>query len=296
MEAVERELDFRGCKTFCKIWTGTASGKKPLLCLHGGPGATHDYLEPLGALAELEGRTVVMYDQIGNGRSSKPKDSSFWRLDVFLDELAAVRSGLGLEETHILGQSWGGMLALEHLLAKAGGVASLILADSLCSVPQWIAEANTLRSRLPKEARKALERHEQDGSFESLEFQEAMELYYKLHLCRLDPWPECLQRTMRFASENPEIYRHMFGASEFIADGTLKDWDVTGRLGEISVPTLVVSGRFDESTPAIAETLRGGILRSESVIFERSSHMPHLEEPELFLRTVGDFLNRAEGR
>jgi proline-specific peptidase len=118
--------------------------------------------------------------------------------------------------------------------------------------------------------------------------------FYRRHLCRRDPWPEELNRSFAKVEQNPEVYATMCGPSDFHVVGTLKDWDVTARLGEIGVPTLVVSGGYDEMTPAIADTVRRGIPGAEAVLFEEASHMAHLEEPERFLQVVGSFLDRVD--
>jgi proline-specific peptidase len=290
----EDYLSFCGYNVWYRVvGTDEAPGKSPLLCLHGGPGATHDYLEPLEALAGT-GRRVIFYDQLGAGNSDHPKKPALWTVSLFLEELAALRRHLQLDQVHLLGQSWGGMLAMEHALTRAEGLRSLILADSLASMPQWSTETNRLRSRLPSDVQETLLNHETAGTTDDAAYQEAMLVFYRRHVCRLDPWPECLVRTFAKVAENPEVYQTMIGPSEFHVTGTLKDWDIRNRLGEISVPTLVMAGRYDEATPAITGALHRGIAGSELVIFEESAHMPHLEETDRYLEVITDFLNRVE--
>jgi proline-specific peptidase len=286
-------VDFRDHKVWYRIvGEGEDAGKLPLLCLHGGPGCPHDYLEPLEAAAD--GRRAIFHDQLGCGNSDQPHDPSLWSVDLFVEEVGVIRNALGLERVHILGQSWGGMLAMEYALTKPEGLASLIIAGSPASIPQWIAEANRLRAELPPEVQAALTKHEEAGTTDAPEYQEAMLVFYARHVCRLDPWPDCVARAFEKLTQNPEVYNTMNGPSEFHVTGTLKNWDITGRLGEIRVPTLVASGRYDEATPAIAETVHRGITGSEWVIFEESSHLPHIEEPEKFMQVLGQFLSRVE--
>ena len=161
---------------------------------------------------------------------------------------------------------------------------------------QWVAEANRLRSELPPDVQEALLRHEAAGTTDDPEYQEAMQVYYDRHLCRLHPMPECVSRTFEKLSRDPEVYAVMNGPSEFCVTGVIRDWDITSRLGEIRVPTLILSGRYDEATPAIAETVHRGIPGSEWVLFEHSAHMPHVEESDRFLRVLADFLDRVEAR
>ncbi len=270
-------------------------GKIPMLCLHGGPGATYDYLEPLGAMAAT-GRRIVFYDQLGSGNSDHPQDPSALTIASFIEELVELRHALGLNHVHIFGQSWGGMLAMEYALTQPAGLASLIIADSPASTPQWIAEINRLRCELPAEVQATLLKHEDAGTTDDPAYQEAVMMFYRRHVCRLDPWPDCLNRTFGKMTQSPEVYRTMWGPSEFHVTGTLKDWNILDRLVEMSVPALVVGGRYDEATPAVSETVHKGIPGSELVIFENSSHMPHLEETGLYLKTLADFMDRVESR
>ncbi|MEI6452404.1 MAG: alpha/beta hydrolase, partial [Actinomycetes bacterium] len=140
----------------------------------------------------------------------------------------------------------------------------------------------------------ALTRHEAAGTTDSAEYQEAMMVYYARHVCRLDPWPECLLRAYARLGADPEVYNTMWGPSEFHVTGTLKEWDVRGRLAGITAPALVVGGRYDECTPAIQEDLHRRLPGSEWTVFERSAHLPHLEEPERFREVVEAFLERVE--
>jgi proline-specific peptidase len=287
-------VSFRGYKVWYRVvGDGETPGKSPLLCLHGGPGATHDYLEPLEETAAT-GRRVIFYDQLGAGNSDHPHNPSLWTVPLFVEELGVVREALGLERVHILGQSWGGMLGMEYALTQPPGLASLIVADSPASMPQWVAEANRLRAELPSDVQEKLLQHEAAGTTDDPAYQEAVLVFYGRHLCRLDPWPDCLNRSFEKLAEDPEVYNTMNGPSEFHVIGVIKDWDIVNRLGEIRVPTLVISGRYDEATPAIAGTVHRGIPGSEWILFENSAHMPHLEETERYLRVLTSFLDRVE--
>jgi len=283
-----------------KVWyriVGRAEtpGKVPLLCLHGGPGVPHDYLEPLEALA-AGGRQVVFYDQLGCGNSDVPDDPSLWRMERFLEEIDAVRKALQLEDIHLLGQSWGGMLAMQYALRQPRGLCSLVLASAPASSRQWAAEAKRLREELPAETQETLSRHEEAGTTDDPSYVEAMMGFYRRHVCRLNPWPECLDRALEKLMRNPVVYLTMWGDSEFHVTGNLKDWDVSGRLNEIVLPTLLTSGRYDEATPAVMETIHQGIPGSKWVIFEQSAHEAHLEETERYLQVIDTFLEEVESR
>ena len=217
-----------------------------------------------------------------------------WTVDLFVEEVGAVRGALGLERVHLLGQSWGGMLAMEYALTQPAGLAGLIIADSPASMIQWVSEANLLREALPPEVQQTLLKHEADGTEDSPEYQEAVLVFYRRHVCRRDPFPACVDRSFARLALNPEVYHTMNGPSEFHVVGTLKEWDITNRLGEIRTPTLVIGGRYDEATPAITGTVHRGIPGSEWVIFEDSAHLPHVEETERYMQVLNGFLTRVE--
>ncbi|TMC03343.1 MAG: alpha/beta fold hydrolase [Chloroflexi bacterium] len=300
----EGTVEFRGWRTWYRV-TGSldpSSPLAPIVLLHGGPGATHDYLDAMRGLAG-SGRAVVQYDQLGNGRSTHLRDrgADFWTVGLFCDELHNLLAGLGLAGDgaagrgyHLLGQSWGGCLALEHALRQPPGLRSLVLADTLSSVPDFAAECQRLLAGLPPDVQATIRRHEEAGTTADPAYVEACMVFYKRHVCRLDTWPDEVLRSFQAIDDDPTVYGTMNGPSEFTVIGTIRDWQVTERLGEIRVPTLIVSGRHDETTPRLQETLRDGIAGSEWVCFEDSSHMPHLEEPERWLETVGAFLGRAD--
>lgn len=257
------------------------SSKLPLLCLHGGPGIPHDYLEPLEALAHT-GRRVIFYDQLGCGNSDRAKNADLYSIDLFKAELVAIRSALNLNQIHLFGQSWGGCLALEHTLSQPIGLASLILASTPANIQQFVAEAYNLMNALPEEIKEIIDRHEAAGTTQDPGYKQAIKVFNQCFLCRLDPWPSCLTTAYSKAG------------TDFRGAGKIIDWTVENRLNEVSVPTLLLSGRYDEVTPACVEKLKQGISSSEWVLFENSSHMPHLEETERFLQVLDEFLSRVE--
>ena len=293
MREQEGYVPVDGFRVWYRIVGGGAQNEKvPLMILHGGPGAPHDYLENLEALAS-EQRRVIFYDQLGCGRSDQPDDPALCYVARFADELETMREALGLERVHILGQSWGGMLAQEYALRQPHGLVSLILANTSSSIPLWIAEANRLRAELPPEVNQALLKHEQAGTTDSQEYLDAVQVFYDRHVCRVRPLPDYVQRAF---DQIGFVYNYMNGPSEFHVIGVIKDWDRTARLPEIHVPTLIISGLHDESTPAINEILHKGIAGSEWVMLPNSSHLAHVEEPERYMQVVNAFLDRVESK
>lgn len=263
----------------------------PVLILHGGPGAGHDYLEPLEGLAT--DRPVIFYDQLGCGRSDQPDDRNLWQIERFVAEIDTVRIALGLDRVHLLGQSWGGWLAIEYMLTRPSGIASLVLASTSASVPQFVAEASRLKAELPMETRETMKRYEEAKDFRNPEYEAATMVFYQNYLCRLSEWPDCIMRSIANLDGNA-VYETMNGPNEFMVVGNLKKWDRTDRLEEISVPTLITVGRYDELTPACAETLHQGIAESRLVVFEESAHEAHIEETDRYLKVVSDFLADVE--
>ena len=267
----------------------------PLVVLHGGPGATHDYLLTLTDLAD--GRAVVFYDQIGNGRSTHypQRGADFWTVDLFVRELHNLVGALGIAgRHHVLGSSWGGFLGQEYALTDPPGLRSLVLADTAASFPDFVAEANGLRGELPPEVEATLRRHEEAGTTDDPEYEEACMVFYKRHLCRLETWPDELVESFQWIARDPTVYHTMNGPSEFHVIGSIKEWQSKDRLGGIEVPTLLTSGRYDEATPALQETLRAGIPDCEWVLFEESSHTPFIEERERYMQVVGDWLAKHD--
>jgi proline-specific peptidase len=293
----EGYVPFRGGRTWYRSLAAASEhdARLPLLCLHGGPGANWLHLKPYEALANE--RRVVFYDQIGSGNSGleEPHEVSIWQPELFVEEVGVVREALGLERVHVLGHSWGGMLGMQYATEQPEGLVSLIVESSPPSVPEWMPEVARLRSELPPEVEATLREHEEAGTTDSPEYEEASMVFYRRHVCRTEPWPDWLVECFEKLEANPEVYHAMNGPSEFHVIGTIRNWDITPRLGRIQMPTLVFSGRHDEVTPACTEAAHRAIPGSEYVVLEESSHMAQAEQPEETLALVRGFLSRVEG-
>jgi L-proline amide hydrolase len=287
-------VDFEGHQTWYRV-TGTldpASALAPLVILHGGPGAAHNYTLAMTSLAD-DGRAVVHYDQLGCGRSTHLPDADpgFWTVELFIRELRNLVDQLGIgERFHLLGQSWGGMLGPEVVLADSSGIVSLTICDSPASMPLWLEAAAELRAQLPAEVQETLTRHEEAGTTESTEYVEAMDVFYARHVCRVQPMPQDVTDSFAQIDAEPTVYHTMNGPSEFHVIGSLKDWSVVDRLPGVSVPALVVAGAYDEARPRTWAPFVDQIPDVRSHVFAESSHMPHVEEPAEFQRVVGAFL------
>ena len=289
----EGRMTWNGHETWYRVigQLDPASTLTPVVICHGGPGGSHDYCEPIADLTR-SGRACVLYDQIGCGKSQHLPDApaEFWTPQLFEDELGELTLHLGIADRHaVVGQSWGGMLAMEYALDHPHGLQGMVVADSPASMALWVSEANRLREDLPEDVQATLTRHEEAGTTDSPEYEEAVRVFYDRHLCRV-PWPDCLTRSFAQIADDPTVYHTMNGPSEFHVIGSLTGWDITDRLHEITTPTLLISGRHDEATPLIVGTIHERIPGSEWVIFEESSHLPHIEEPDGFLDAVERFL------
>ncbi len=262
----------------------------PLLVVHGGPGFTHNYLTPLEDLAGQ--RQVVFWDQLGCGKSESPSDASLWTLERSLREVDAVREHLDLGRHHLFGNSWGGMLVQQYVLDRKPDIVSLIVSNSLASMPRLIEDTARLKRELPQDVQDTIDYHEDNELYLCPEYQGAIAVWYQTFICRMKPWPRGLEDS--FAAVGMDIYMTMVGPSDFKVTGNLKDWDIMDRLGEIPVPTLFVAGRYDECTPEHMRMMHERVPGSEWALFERSAHMPFYEEREKCMQAIGDFMARTE--
>lgn len=275
-----------------KVWyriTGKGPGI-PLLLLHGGPGMQSSDSDPLRQLGTE--RPVIQYDQLGCGKSEQPEDTALWTVDRYVEELGQVIRALELEEVHLLGHSWGTMLAASYLFTKPQGVRSVIFLGPALDAQRWERDQRAYLKQFPEQVQKTIEESESQGTTDSDAYQEAMMQYYKTHMCRVDPWPNELSEDLD--QLNPNVYNYMWGASEFTVTGTLKHFDATERLNEIDIPALFTCGRYDEATPEATEHYASLVPDAEFHVFENSSHMPPVEEPEAYVETVREWVNRQE--
>ena len=238
----------------------------------------------------------VLYDQLGCGKSKHLPDApaDFWTPQLFKDELAALTRAARDRRPLRRRRPVVGRHARDGVRARPpAGLRAIVVADSPASIPLWVEEANRLRRDLPADVQETLTQHEAAGTTDDPEYEAAVRVFYDRHLCRV-PWPDCVERSFAQIADDPTVYHTMNGPSEFHCIGSLKDWDITDRLHEITTPTLLVSGRYDEATPHIVEQIHARIPGAQWRAFEESSHMPHVEEPEAFLEAVEEFLQTID--
>jgi L-proline amide hydrolase len=290
------EMKWQHGSTWYRVVGDLKSSKTPVMILHGGPGAGHNYCEPIAEVLAQTGRAAVLYDQIGCGNSTHLPDEpkEFWTPELFMEELVLLTEHLGISNKYdIVGQSWGGMLGMQFAITKPKGLNAMVIADSPASMEVWVSEANKLRKELPPEVEATLLKHEAAETTEDPEYVDAVNVFYARHVCRI-PQPPYVLASFEQLAADPTVYHTMNGPSEFHVIGSLKHWDIRPQLKEISTPTLLVSGQYDEATPAMVKEIHGLIPGSKWELFAESSHMPHVEEPAKFKRVVAEFLDSTD--
>jgi proline iminopeptidase len=291
VEPAERYVKVLGFKLFVRSYGEPAKGT--ILCLHGGPGATHDYLLSLEDLAQF-GYRVVLMDQLGCGKSERPRGTSLYSIEHNVEEVEGVRTALRLGKIHLLGSSYGGALAIATALKYQRNLRSLIITGGLASVPLTVREMNRLIKRLPPKTRAAIAKYEAAKDYENPKYLAAVMEFYRRYVCRLPIWPK--EVVYSFDHISRPVYHTMNGPNEFTIIGTIKDWDVTDQLPKIRLPTLITVGRYDEVTPAVARSIHRGIQGSKLVQFEKSAHLAMWEERARYIQVVRDFLDGVPSR
>ena len=294
MKIQEGYIDFKGNKTYYRIVGECKGNKKPLILLHGGPGSTHNYFEVMDDLAEKDNRMLVMYDQIGCGNSFIEGHPEYFTAEVWIEELNTLRNTLSLDEVHILGQSWGGMMALLYALDyKPQGVKSYILSSTLPSAKLWEKEQHRRISYMPKKHQDALKKALESGNYDAPDYLEALDIFMNNHcnpIFKGNP-PECITRPKKSGSES---YIVGWGQNEFTPTGILSGFEVTDRLHEITTPCLITNGQRDLCSPYIAKTMFDNIPNSQWELFAYSGHMPFVEEHKKYVEVLMKWLNEND--
>lgn len=290
MKITEGYMPFEGFKTYYRIVGEKTPGKAPLVLLHGGPGSTHNYFEVLDKIAET-GRQVIMYDQIGCGNSFVEGHPELFNADTWIKELIELRKHLGLDEIHLLGQSWGGMQTIWYALEyKPKGIKSYILSSTLSSAKLWEEEQKRRISYMSKEDQEALLGAVESGDYSSKEYNDALGRFMNMYCAGevTEESPECLRRPKIAGTE---AYIVGWGHNEFSPTGTLAGYEFTDRLHEIKEPCLITSGAIDLCSPYIAKVMYDRIPNSSWELFQFSRHMPFVEETEKYIDVLTKWLD-----
>lgn len=277
-----------------EIYTKTFKAKDEfatLLTMHGGPGMSHDYLLSLADLSD-KGVTVVFYDQFGCGRSEEPSDQSKFTIDYGVEEAEELRKTLfGDKKVFLMGSSYGGALSLAYSLKYQDRLKGLIVTGGLASVPLTVKEMHRLIDELDPVSRDAIHKYEPLGDFTNPEYLAGVNAFYRKHLIRMDEWPDEVTKTMEYG-EQRNVYRIMNGPNEFTITGTIQDWDISEKLPEIKIPTLITVGEYDEVTPTVAEQIHHGIGGSEIEIMKGCSHLSMWEDRDAYNNLLLNFIKK----
>lgn len=293
MEVIEGKMPFMGYETYYRI-VGRRSEKTPLVLLHGGPGSSHNYFEVLDKLAEIDNRRIIMHDQLGCGKSSIPDDHpELYTKETWVKELMALGEHLALRKIHLLGQSWGGMLALIYMCdSHPVGIQSLILSSTLSSASLWSKELHRMIKYLPIEEQAAIHRAELTSNFNDPDYLKANEHFMNQHAIDMTKtWPECV---MRKKCGGIVAYETAWGPNEYTPEGNLHDYEYTEKLSKIKVPTLITSGTDDLCTPYVAKTMQDHLAGSKWQLFEGCGHMSFVEKTDEYVKMLRKWLDQHD--
>ncbi len=290
LTAREGYIQVDGGKVWYKI-VGEGN-KTPLLMLHGGPGVPSYYLKPLLALSN--DRPVIIFDQLGCGKSDRITETSMLTVEHFVNELQQVRDALGLKEYYLLGQSWGTMLGTDFYLQHPEGIKALILSSPAISIPRWLADADTLIATLPDSIQQAIRIHEASKTYDDPSYKNAVEVYYQHFLAR--KLPRSADFDSSFSQMGVNVYVYMGGPSEFTMTGPLKDYDRTSRLHEIKIPTLFITGEYDEARVPTVQYYQSLVPGAKLEVIENAGHLTMQDNPEKNLEVLRNFFKELEGK
>lgn len=281
-----------------KVWT-KRFGNNPrikVLLLHGGPAATHQYMEVFESFFPKEGFEFYEYDQLGCGNSDKPADTTLWVLDRFVEEVEQVRQAIGGDSTnfYILGNSWGGILGMQYALKYQDRMKSLIVANMMASCPEYGRYAQeVLAKQMDPKVLAEIKAIEAKGDFSSPRYMELLTPnFYNEHICRLNPWPEPVSRS--FSDLNPTIYVMMQGPSEFGIGGNLANWDVKNRLKEIRIPALMIGAKHDTMDPKAMEEQSKLVQKGRYLYCPNGSHLAMYDDQKVFMEGVIQFIRDVD--
>lgn len=283
------------CYTWYKVLGNLSQGKTPLIVLHGGPGACHEYLLSLDSLTKRFGIPTIFYDQIGNGKSTrlpeKIGDDKFWTEKLFIDELDNLVQTLSLHERgfDLIGHSWGGMLGSAYACTQPPGLRRVIIANSPADVGDWEKAARHLLKQLPEDVQKVIE--EADPTEDAEEFERAMTVYRSRYFCKVKPWPAPeIQLVFDHIQEDPTSFATMKGFSEISIAGNLKTWQVKDRLYNVKAPVLLINGSDDQAQDLVVLPFFQRLEKVKWVTIDNASHNPLLEQKAKVINIISSFL------
>jgi proline iminopeptidase len=279
------------------VWTkrfGTNPRIKILL-LHGGPAMTHEYLECFESFFPKEGFEMIEYDQLGSYYSDQPRDSSLWTTPRFVEEVEQVRKALNLDKSnfYLLGNSWGGILAMDYALKYQSNLKGLIISNMMASMPAYEKYNGVLRDQMRKSLVDSLKSFEDKGLYKDTTYQAmVIKEYYNKHLCRVSPWPDPVNRA--FKHVNDEIYVMMQGPSEFKTGGRLLKWDRSKEIKNLSIPTLMIGAKYDTMDPAYMKWMSTQVQNGNYLYCPNGSHLAMWDDQKVYMDGVIKFIKNVD--
>lgn len=289
----EGYMSFEGYQTYYRI-VGEPGKKPPLVLLHGGPGSSHNYFEVLDQLAQKDKRQVIMYDQLGCGKSSIPDDKpELYNKNTWVKELIALRKYLKLDKIHLLGQSWGGMLAIIYMCDyQPAGIKSLIFSSTLSSAKLWSQELHRLIKYLPEDERETIRIAEKNNNFSGKDYQKANDHFMNQHVIKITS--DLPEPVLRKKIGGSVAYNTAWGPNEYTPEGNLHDYEYTDQLDKITTPTLITNGTDDLCTPLVAKTMADHLPNSIWELFANCGHMPFVQETDLYIDLLINWMNKHD--
>jgi proline iminopeptidase len=284
----EGYIDVTGGKVWYRIYG--EGNKTPILLLHGGPGSSSYGLTPLKALSK--DRPVIFYDQLGCGRSTRITDTTLMTIDRYVEELEQIRKALNLKDFYLYGQSWGPALGLDYYLKYPNEVKAIIFSSPLFSTDLWIKDADTLIATLPDSIQLIIRENEKNKTFDNEAYQSAVDYYYSKFLWRTGQTQSQADSGNLFSGTN--VYEFMWGPSEFTATGNLLHYDRVDRLKEVAVPTLLMTGEYDEARPNTVNYFHSLIPGSEFTVIKNSGHATVHDNPKETIARINEFLKKHD--
>lgn len=281
-------IDVEGGKIWYRI--NGEGAKTPLLLLHGGPGSSSYYLEPLKELSK--DRPVIFIDQLGCGRSTRITDTTLMTIEKNVEQLEQVRKALKLERFYLYGHSWGTMLGMDYYLKYPKGIQALIFASPLFSTKIWTQDADTLIAALPEATQKAIRESDEQKNYTSESYKQAMKVYYKAHLRREHDTKSRKDTLDRYFGE--KVYTFMWGPSEFKATGNLLHYDRLKELRTIKIPTLLTAGEYDEARPSSVRYYTRLIPGAQFQVISNAAHVTMGDNPRENNRVLRQFLQKMD--
>lgn len=279
-----------------KVWT-KRFGNNPkikILLLHGGPAMTHEYMECFETFFQREGFEFYEYDQLGSYFSDQPKDSTLWRTERFVEEVEQVRKAIGADASNfiVLGNSWGGILGMEYALKYQKNMKALIVSNMVASAPEYGKYAEeVLAKQMDPKVLAEIRALEANKDFANPRYMELLvPNFYHAHICRLETWPDALNRTLKHA--NSDVYVRMQGPSEFGISGLLAKWDIKNRLKEIEVPTLMIGAKYDTMDPKAMEEQSKMVQNGAYLYCPNGSHLAMWDDQEVYMKGVIDYIRK----